>query len=124
MQASEQIARHIAAYDEVALHIFYRKFAAQGVFGKHPLRYAHFLQFLRANVAQKLAVIIAARKPLLSLPAKIPGRPFKKLVRFSLRISRAARQLVCVLDEGSVKFRRSLAVSYAVRAEVFHVRPQ
>ena len=34
MQTSEQIARHIAARDEVTLHVLYRKFAAQGVFGK------------------------------------------------------------------------------------------
>lgn len=65
MQASEQIARRIASCDEIALHVLYLKFAAQGVLGKHPLRYAHFLQFLRANVAQKLAVIVAASKPML-----------------------------------------------------------
>lgn len=51
MQAAEQIARRVAARDEAALHILYRKFAAQSVFGKDFVGNTQILQFFRAHVA-------------------------------------------------------------------------
>lgn len=51
MQASEQIARRVAACDEAVTHVLYCKFPAQGVFSKDLLQGAQILQLLRAHVA-------------------------------------------------------------------------
>ena len=45
------MARRIAACDEVTLHIFYGKLAAQSVLGKDLADDTHLAQFFRADVA-------------------------------------------------------------------------
>ena len=49
--ATKQIACHIAARDELTLHVLYRKFAAQGVLLKDFVGNTHLLQLFRTHIA-------------------------------------------------------------------------